>query len=177
MTNPDPPFGNPSGEPYPWQDQPPAPVDPQVPLNYPDYPHAYPAPVPSVPPYGYPYQGRSAGYGGSPGYVGPQGYSSSYHPYHIALPETNGLAIGSLVTSIAGVVLGIPLTIFCYVGLLIPIVGTVLGVIALNQINQRHQQGRGLAITGIAVGAVTVVLMVGLAIAVVALALSPLPSR
>jgi hypothetical protein len=67
------------------------------------------------------------------------------------------------------VVLGIPLTIFCYVGLLIPIVGTVLGVIALHQIKQRHQQGRGLAIAGIAVGAVTVALTVGLVIVVMAL--------
>jgi uncharacterized membrane protein len=43
------------------------------------------------------------------------------------------------------------------------IVGIVLGVIALNQIKQTNQYGRGLAIAGIAVGAVwTLVMLTGL---------------
>ncbi|ORV06351.1 DUF4190 domain-containing protein [Mycobacterium celatum] len=137
MTGPDQPY--PGGEQQPWWNNPPAPVDPNTPMNYPVYPHAYPPPPP--------YPGGPFGYGGPPGYpYGPAG--------------TNGLAIGSLTTSIAGVVLGVPLTFFCYLGLLIPLVGVVLGVVALNQIKHTHQQGRGLAIAGIAVGAVTFALLV-----------------
>lgn len=121
----------PGEEQYPWH-----PVDPNAPVNYPD---AYPPPPP--------YPGGPFGYGGPPGYpYGPAG--------------TNGLAIASLTTSIAGIFLGIPLTFFCYLGLLIPLVGVVLGVVALNQIKHTHQQGRGLAIAGIAVGAATFALLV-----------------
>jgi hypothetical protein len=169
MTNSDPPFGNPSGEQYPWRDHPPGST------NYPEYP---PPPRPA-PPYGYPppYQGSAMGYGGPREYGGPPGYPSVYDPYQVSLPETNGLAVGSLVTSIAGVVLGIPLTLFCYLGLLIPIVGIVLGAMALNQIKRTNQQGRGLAIAGIAVGAIAVVLLVVLVIVVMTMALSPLSSR
>jgi hypothetical protein len=153
MTNPGPPFGDPGAEQYPWRDHPPA----------------Y-SPPPPIPPYGYPppYPG------GPPGYPGAY---DPYDPYRVPRSHTNGLAIGSLITSIAGVVLGIPLTLLCYVGLLIPIVGIVLGAVALNQINRTHQQGRGLAITGIAVGAITVVLLVILVIVVFAMALGPLSAR
>jgi uncharacterized membrane protein YidH (DUF202 family) len=70
--------------------------------------------------------------------------------------------------------LGIPLTLFCYLGLLIPIVGIVLGAMALNQIKRTHQQGRGLAIAGISVSAITAVLLVVLVIVAMTLALSPL---
>ena len=38
------------------------------------------------------------------------------------------------------------------------IIGIVLGVVALNQIKQTHEGGRGLAIAGIAVGAVTLLI-------------------
>jgi hypothetical protein len=87
-------------------------------------------------------------------------YPGSYDPYQgYPSQETNGLAVASLVTSIAGVVLGIPLAIFCYVGWLIPVVGAVLGGIALNQIKQRGQQGRGLAIAGIVIGSATAALL------------------
>ncbi|BBZ12821.1 DUF4190 domain-containing protein [Mycobacterium branderi] len=120
----------PGEEQYPWN-----PVDPNPPVNYPVYP---------PPP---PYPGGPFGYGGPPGYpYGPAG--------------TNGLAIASLTTSIAGIFLGVPLTFFCYLGLLIPLVGVVLGVVALNQIKHTHQQGRGLAIAGIAVGAAIFALLV-----------------
>src|ERR1700761_9783893 len=47
-----PPFGQPAA-PQPWQQYPYAPVDPQAPLNYPDYPPDYPPPLPygMPPPY------------------------------------------------------------------------------------------------------------------------------
>lgn len=56
---------------------------------------------------------------------------------------TNGLAIASLVVSLAG---------GCFYSLG-GIVGIILGIVALNQIKQTGQEGRGLAIAGIAVGA------------------------
>jgi Domain of unknown function (DUF4190) len=95
------------------------------------------------------------GYGGPPPYPGP------YDPYQVyqASPyQTNGLAIASLITSIAGAVLGIPLA-FIGIGLLIPVVGAVLGGVALSQIRRTHQPGRGLAIAGIVIGCLTMVAM------------------
>jgi hypothetical protein len=150
-----PPFGRPV-EPQPWRQYPHAPVDPQAPVNYPDYP-------PQGPPYGY---APPPGYGGPPPYYGYQGYP-------IGPQRTNGFAVASLVASIAGVVVGIPLAIFCYVGVLIPIVGAVLGGVALGQIKQTNQPGRGLAIAGLAVGATTTAILVIL-IAVLAAAVQSL---
>jgi Domain of unknown function (DUF4190) len=58
--------------------------------------------------------------------------------------STNGLAIASLVSSIAGFVI-------CGLGF---IVGVVLGYIARNQIDQSGgaQEGRGMAVAGIIIG-------------------------
>lgn len=175
MSYPDPPFHGPGQN--PWPDDPPTPVDPQTPVNYPEFPPPYSPQPPPAPPYGYPPApyggppgyGSPSGYGGPPGYGAPPGYPGQYDPYQSYPPgmgPTNGLAVGSLVTSIAGVVLGIPLTLVCYIGALIPIVGVVLGAVALGQIRRTSQQGRGLAIAGIVVGAVTTVLLVVIAIAV-----------
>jgi Domain of unknown function (DUF4190) len=155
----------PQGEqPRPWQQYPHPPVDPQAPVNYPEYPPPYPRQPPLVPPYGYP----------PPPYGGPPGYNVPYDPYQayqVGPSETNGLAIASLSTSVAGVVLGIPLAIFCYIGLLIPIVGAVLGAVALSQIKRTNQHGRGLAIAGIAVGAVTTAVLLVIWVGVMTVAL------
>jgi hypothetical protein len=172
----------PQGEqPRPWQQYPHPPVDPQAPVNYPEYPPPYPRQPhprqpPPVPPYGYPPPpyGGPPGHGGPMGYGGPPGYPVPYDPYQayqVGPSETNGLAIASLSTSIAGVVLGIPLAIFCYIGLLIPIVGAVLGAVALSQIKRTNQQGRGLAIAGIAVGAVTTAVLLVIWVGVMTMAL------
>src|ERR1700722_1446124 len=160
----------------PWQQYPHPPVDPQAPVNYPEYPPPYPPQPPPVPPYGYPPPppGGPPGPGGPTGDAGPPRYPvpyDPYQPYQVGPPETNGLAIASLVTSIAGVVLGIPLAIFCYIGLLIPIVGAVLGAVALSQIKRTNQQGRGLAIAGIAVGAVTTAVLLVIWVGVMTMAL------
>jgi uncharacterized membrane protein len=69
-----------------------------------------------------------------------KGYGSS---------STNKLAIWSLLSSGIGILCGIG-----------SIVGIVLGVIALNQIKRTNEGGRGLAIAGIAVGAVTLVVLI-----------------
>lgn len=65
------------------------------------------------------------------------------------------MAIGSLVASVLAFPLG-----FCYIGPIAAIVGVVLGIIALNQIKQSGENGRGMAIAGIIVGAVILVLSV-----------------
>jgi Domain of unknown function (DUF4190) len=165
-----PPFPRPA-ESQPWQQYPYAPVDPQAPVSYPDYPQ-------QQPPYGYPPQQPPPGPAGPsgpfspfyglppappPGYGAPPYYPGPYDPYRgyqpAGHPHPNRLAVASLVTSIAGVVLGIPLAVFCYVGILIPIVGAVLGGVALSQIKQTNQQGRGYAIAGLAIGATTAAIL------------------
>jgi len=65
------------------------------------------------------------------------------------------MAIGSLVASLVG--------FLCWLG---SIVGIVLGVVALNQIKQTREEGHGLAIAGIAIGALS--LVVGLIFMVLA---------
>ncbi|MFZ0227422.1 MAG: DUF4190 domain-containing protein [Mycobacterium sp.] len=154
--HPDPPRPD---QPQPWQQYPHPSVDPQAPVNYPEYPPPYPPQPPPVPPYGYPPpHAGPIGYGGPPpGY--PAGPYDPYQPYPAGpgrgYPhQTNGLAIASLITSIVS----LPLTAFCFIGLLVAIVAIVLGVVALNQIKQTYQQGRGLAIAGIAVGSAVVTL-------------------
>jgi hypothetical protein len=135
------------GEPYreqrgPWQQYQHPPVD------YPDYPPAGPPPYggyPPPPPYGY----------GAP----PPMYPGAYDPYQGYPAPTNGLAVASLATAIAGIVLGIPLAIFCFIGWLIPVVAAVLGAVALNQIKRTGQQGRGMAIAGVTIGAATAALL------------------
>jgi hypothetical protein len=170
-------------QPYPWQQNQHPPVDPQAPVNYPDYPYP-PQPPPYGPigyggppsgfgpPYGSP--GGPTQFGGAPSGVGPPMYPGPYDPYQgYPSQQTNGLAVASLVTSIAGVVLGIPMAIFCYIGWVIPVAGAVMGGIALNQIKQRGQQGRGLAIAGIAIGAGTAALLVLVMFIVAAAAFHP----
>ncbi len=98
--------------------------------GYGAYPGGYPPPPPP-PEYGVPY----------PGGYGPAG------PLPAAPNATNSLAVFSLVASVIG--------LLCGVG---SIVGIVLGVIALNQVKRTGQQGYGLAVAGIAVGAASLVL-------------------
>jgi hypothetical protein len=80
----------------------------------------------------------------------PAGGGSGY--YSPPTSTTNGLAIASLVSSIAGFVL-------CGIGY---ILGLVFGYIAKNQIDQSGgtQQGRGMAVAGIIIGWVGVGLVV-----------------
>ena len=65
------------------------------------------------------------------------------------------MAIGSLVASVVGVCCGIG-----------SIIGIVLGIVAMNQIKERGENGQGLAIAGIAVGAATLLINVVTTIAV-----------
>jgi Domain of unknown function (DUF4190) len=160
-------------QPRPWEQYPHLPVDPQAPVNYPEFAPPYPPqpPYPSQPPYPpqppYPSQPPPGpGYGypppspGAPiGYGGPPPYLDPYDPYQVYRASsygTNGLATASLITAIAG----IPLSLLCYLGLPLAVAAIVLGIVSLSQINRTHQQGRGLAIAGIVTGSVTVLLLV-----------------
>jgi hypothetical protein len=103
------------------------------PPGYPPLPGAVPAAPPGAPTGAY----QQWGPGNSPYGVA---------PVYANAKRTNGLAIASLATSAGGVIpifFGIP----C-------VVGIILGFVALSQIkrSQGAQQGRGLAIAGVAVG-------------------------
>jgi len=70
--------------------------------------------------------------------------TNQYQPQFGGVPtpqKTNGLAIASLVCSF-----------FC------GIFGIIFGIIAIGQINKQNQGGKGLAIAGISIGAVSIVI-------------------
>jgi hypothetical protein len=66
---------------------------------------------------------------------------------------TNGMAVASLVCSLFGWL--------CLIG---PILGLIFGFLALGQIKQSGQGGRGMAIAGIVIGAVAIAVITGLGI-------------
>jgi hypothetical protein len=63
------------------------------------------------------------------------------------------MAVASLVCSLFGWL--------CVVG---PLLGLIFGFVALNQINQTGQRGRGMAIAGIVIGGILIALGIGLGI-------------
>ena len=114
------------------------PLDARQPVDYPSQP-GLPPPIYAPPPYGY----------GPPpyGYAGAPGYYPAYDPYRPATaPGTNGKAVASLVTSIAGWLCCAPLAI----------VGVILGVIAMRETKRTGQEGWGLALAGTIIGGVFV---------------------
>ncbi|MCG5430767.1 DUF4190 domain-containing protein [Mycobacterium sp. MYCO198283] len=119
-----------------------------------DVPPAYPPPYPPPPPYGQqPFS--QPPYGQPPFGQQPPGYPPPYGGYGPPPQQrTNAMAIASIACSGTGLVLGL----LCLVGLIFAPVGVVLGVIGLNQIKHTGEQGRGLAIAGIAIGAGSIVL-------------------
>lgn len=117
-----------------------APGYPPPPPGYPPTGSAYPPPAGSdYPPPAYPPL-----YPPEYGAPYPGGYGPPAGP-----AGTNPLAIFSLIASCVGLLCGFG-----------SIIGIVLGVIAMNQVKRTGQQGRGLAIAGIAVGAVSLVISV-----------------
>ncbi|MUM16584.1 DUF4190 domain-containing protein [Mycobacterium sp. CBMA271] len=118
------------------------PTYPTAPPSYPQYGQGYPSYPPGQqgaypPPQGYPVAGGYPGYP-APGYADPYGYSG-----YGQTSGTNGLAIASLVASILGI-------FTCGLG---SIAGVIMGFIALGQLKTSQQEGKGLAITGIVIGA------------------------
>jgi hypothetical protein len=173
MVNPGP-DEPPRGSEYPPLEESPAHADPYAPVDYPSdtgttpqYPappgyqqpgHPPPGyqqpgyPEPGYPPPDYPRPGYpQVGYPPPPAGYPPQypsGYPYGYDPYAPARPTgTNGKAIGALVTSLAGLMLcGVP-----------SIVGVILGVIAMRETKRTGQEGHGMALAGVIVGALSVV--------------------
>jgi hypothetical protein len=136
------PWQDPSGQPgYGQQAQPGwgQPQYGQAPYGQAPYGQAPYAQQPGYPPYGYPAQGYGA----------PYGYAQA--------DSTNGLAIASLVCSIAGFMYGIP-----------AVLGIIFGFIARSQIKQRPQRGAGMALAGIIVGFAWFALFIVAAIAAIA---------
>ncbi len=119
---------SPTAQPSPWagpSEVGPAasmPVGPPSPSPYAPGPHPG---SPAPPPYGY------GGFGFNTG------------------PGTNGMAIGSLITSIGIVVLTL---VTCGFGAVFAPVGAVLGHVALSQIKRTGQEGRGMAVAGVIIG-------------------------
>lgn len=79
---------------------------------------------------------------------------SSPNPYGYAPPQPrmNTLSIVSLCASGSIVVLVMLIFIFPAIGLLPSLAGIVTGHVALSQIKRTGERGRGLAVTGLAVG-------------------------
>lgn len=112
--------------------------------------YEYPSLEKSAPPADPPAAASPGGYPGypPPGYADPYGYGA-----YGQTGGTNGLAIASLITSIAAIVT-------CYLGIILGIVGVILGIVALNQLKTKQQDGKGIAIAGIILGAVIPVLWI-----------------
>jgi hypothetical protein len=157
--------GAPAAEPPPaYPPTYPAPGYPPAAPTYPGYPpvESYPGAPPAYPaPAGYP---GTPGYPAAPGYPpnpygGQTGYPGGFY-YPTATGKTNGLAVGSLVTAIVGL-----LTAWCFgVGGLIGAAGAVMGHISMGQIQQSNESGRGMALAGVIIGWIAVVLGVLFAI-------------
>lgn len=119
-----------------------------------------PPPYSSPPPYGAPQQPQYP----QQGYPQP-GYGQPAYPYAVA-PPTDGLALGSMITGIAALVLSCAYGI----GLLASPVALVLGKVSLNRIKRSEGRlgGHGLALTGFILGivgtALLVLALIGLAI-------------
>ncbi len=95
-----------------------------------------------------PYSDPGYGSGGYPGYTGPAspgpGYGYGYGGYAQPMPtrQTNGLAIASMVVSLASILIcGWP-----------AIIGAIMGHVARRQIRERGEEGDGMALTGVIVG-------------------------
>jgi hypothetical protein len=101
-----------------------------------------PPPAAGPPQYGEPQYGPPPGY---PPY--PQFGGYGYPPP--ARSRNNGMAIAAMVCGICGFLCLVP-----------GIVGIILGFVSLSQIKRTQQKGRGMAITGIAVGSAWIVLFV-----------------
>lgn len=152
-------YGESAGQQQPYWE---IPATPSPTEQYPGYPPPSYTPTPEPQAQYQPPQYQQPQYQQPPQYqqyqqspqYGPPGQFGGY----VQPVGTNGLAIASLVTAIVG---------GCFYGLG-AIVAIILGVVALNQIKQTGQQGRGLAIAGIAVGASVIALWVIFVIFIVA---------
>jgi len=97
------------------------------------------------------------------GYRSPAGYRPRVHPNR---QDTHGLAAPALCCSLIGVapaylpLLGIP-GFYSIISIISGTVGIIFGVVASSQIKKTGQEGRGMALSGVAVGLVSVLVSVG----------------
>ena len=117
------------------------PLEQSAPQPDPYAPVDYPTGYPQLPPPVYPQGG---------GYPPPCPGPPPYDPYRQGRPlGTNGKAIASLVTALAGLMFcGLP-----------SIAGLILGIIAMRECKRTGQDGFGLALAGTIVGAVVTALI------------------
>ena len=153
----------PSGAPQPMPGPRPAPT-----------PEADAVPPPIMPP---PYAGQQphAEHADFPGQHGPFGHGEFGQPAQLAQPglpfappgpaSRNGLAIAALCCGIAAF---IPL---------VGVVAIVLGVVALHQLRGGFQRGRGMAITGIVLGALGTLAWTAVIVIAVATGVTAEPER
>ena len=89
-------------------------------------------------------------YGTPPGYPPPYqyGYAPGY-PYGQQQGGTNGMAIAAMVCGICGFLCMVP-----------GVIGIILGIVSLPQINRTQQSGRGMAIAGIVMGSLWILAFV-----------------
>ena len=98
-----------------------------------------------------------------PGYAAPPSYFPPYDPYRPTRPlGTNGKAIASLITSIAGWLCCAPLGI----------VGLILGVNAMRETKRTGQEGWGIALAGTIIGGLFTVALVVVLVLYIALGVS-----
>lgn len=162
MVNPDPDQLSPGPEHPPLEDSAPPPdagtVDFPTDPGYPAPGYQQPGyPPPGYQPAGYPPPGYPQAEYPPPGYPPPAmpgppyqqypGRYPAYDPYRPPRPPgTNGKAITSLVASLAGLVLfGLP-----------SVAGLILGIMAMRETKSTGQDGHGLALAGVIVGALAV---------------------
>jgi hypothetical protein len=114
-------------------------MDPPPSQPPPAQPYPYPGPAPT-PPYPY-YPPPSHPYGAAPPGA----------PYqYLQAPPTNGLAITSFVIGIVAIVL-------CWIpilDLILSVPALILGVLGMSKANQTGGSGKGLAISGLVLGAI-----------------------
>ncbi|WP_017812065.1 MULTISPECIES: DUF4190 domain-containing protein [Paenibacillus] len=78
----------------------------------------------------------------------PYNQHDPYHQQYGPVPN-NGKAIAALVLGISSIV---SIMIFPGIGIILGILAVIFAVIALKELRQRYQQGRGLAIGGLVCG-------------------------
>ncbi|WP_194924993.1 DUF4190 domain-containing protein [Catenulispora pinisilvae] len=147
-----PPTQPPPTQPPPTQ---PSSIQSQPPQAWPGYGQQQPQPPygqQPQPPYGQqppqpPYGQQPPPYGQPPGIpYGPYGYPPYGYGYPKPPTGTNGLAVAAMVLGICG---------FLFVT---PILGLILGLVALSAVKKSGQRGRGMAISGVTLSSAWIVL-------------------
>lgn len=139
MSTPDDPFARPDEPQQPQQ----PPTPPSTPPSYPPPSGQYPPQQPPPPPAG-PGQYPPPPPGQQPAYGQPPQQPAYGAPQYPQQPSrgTNALAIASLI-----------IALICF-----PPLGLILGIIALRQIKRTGEEGRGMALAGVWIGAIFTVI-------------------